>query len=329
VDQPRTTEPTIGPVDAQGGLFGRVAVALGIVTPEQLTLAVIEARAPKNEGRRLGDLLIEAGVLNASQVQDVLASQSKTIVRCPACGRQYNAPDHAPDAVLTCPDCEVPLELPPEYTRAPVDRTVDPEAGLPGNSDDTVDPSGAARSASRESYADLEGTELGPYAIQTMLGEGGMGAVFSAEHRVLRRPTAVKVLPADLSHEKARVRRFLREAEAMAQVEHDNIVRIHNVGSDRGFYFIEMEVVPGGTLLDTIHRQAPMPVVRALEVMKACASGLAAAHARGIIHRDIKPENILLTEAGEHKIADFGLAKAVEGAADAAAAADLTGDRAV
>ena len=150
------------------------------------------------------------------------------------------------------------------------------------------------------------GTVLGRYAIVGPLGAGGMGEVYRAHDPRLDRPVAVKVLPEQLSSEPQSLARFEREARAVAALSHPNILAVFDFGTHDNVAFVVSELLTGETLRDRISRTA-LPWRKA-EMAQAIAEGLAAAHARGIVHRDLKPENVFLTEDGQVKILDFGLA---------------------
>jgi WD40 repeat protein len=156
---------------------------------------------------------------------------------------------------------------------------------------------------------DGEGGRLGPFRVRGVLGAGGMGVVFRAEDPRLRRPVALKVMrPALAVHVKHR-RRFLREARAAAAVESDHVVRIYQVGEDRGVPFLAMELLNGETLQARLRREGRVAPAEAARVAREAALGLAAAHARGLTHRDVKPGNLWLEAGtGRVKILDFGLA---------------------
>jgi serine/threonine protein kinase len=151
---------------------------------------------------------------------------------------------------------------------------------------------------------------LGTYRVLKVLGAGGMGIVFKAEEIQLKRIVALKVMKPECSgSEKAR-QRFLREARAMASLDHDNIVRIYQVGEERGLPYLAMQMLHGETLCDRLERNGPLKVPQLLRVGREISTGLAAAHAIGVIHRDIKPDNIWLEEGTDRvKILDFGLAR--------------------
>lgn len=152
------------------------------------------------------------------------------------------------------------------------------------------------------------GTQLGRYEIEAPLGAGGMGEVYRARDPRLGREVALKVLPPSFSSDTDRLRRFEREARAVAVLNHPNIVAIFDIGTAEGAPYIVSELLQGETLRTRLDR-GRLPVTDAVVYASQLASGLAAAHAKGIIHRDLKPENLFLTREGWLKILDFGLAK--------------------
>jgi WD40 repeat protein len=155
---------------------------------------------------------------------------------------------------------------------------------------------------------------LGSYRVLKVLGVGGMGVVFLAEDPSLKRLVALKALKPALASREAARRRFLREAQATAALEHDHIVPIYQVGEDRCVPFLAMPVLKGETLEARLAREERLPVVEVLRIGREVALGLAAAHKQGLIHRDVKPANIWLEEeTGRVKIVDFGLARAASG----------------
>jgi serine/threonine protein kinase len=152
---------------------------------------------------------------------------------------------------------------------------------------------------------------LGPYEVTGLLGRGGMGEVYRAHDTRLDRTVAVKVLPPESMRNAERVLRFEQEAKAASGRNHPNILTIYDFGATDGTYYMAMEFVEGHTLRQIIQKGATQ-LPRALDIAGQCASGLAAAHAAGIIHRDIKPDNIMVRPDGFVKILDFGLAKLAE-----------------
>ncbi len=152
------------------------------------------------------------------------------------------------------------------------------------------------------------GQSLGHFEIMAHLGSGGMGDVYLAEDNGLRRKVALKLLPAQLSADAERLRRFEREAQAASGLNHPNILTIHEIGETNGTHYIATEFIEGQTLRERM-TGAPMQLGEALQVAEQVASALAAAHEAGIIHRDIKPENIMVRRDALVKVLDFGLAK--------------------
>jgi eukaryotic-like serine/threonine-protein kinase len=155
------------------------------------------------------------------------------------------------------------------------------------------------------------GTRIGRYEVRSLLGAGGMGEVYLAHDTRLRRPVALKLLPAEFSQSRERLRRFEQEAYAVAALNHPNIAHIYEIGEAGGHHFIAMEFVEGDTLREKIRRERA-DLKRLLRHLQHVAEGLAKAHAAGIVHRDLKPDNVMITRDGHAKILDFGLAKLIE-----------------
>jgi eukaryotic-like serine/threonine-protein kinase len=149
------------------------------------------------------------------------------------------------------------------------------------------------------------------YLLSGLLGTGGMAEVFLAHDRMLDRDLALKVLKEHYAKDERFVRRFWREAQSAAALNHPNVVHIYDQGrAEDGRYYIAMEHVPGGSLEDLILRRGPIAPAEAARLASQVAEALHAAHARGIVHRDIKPQNVLIGEGGDAKVADFGIALA-------------------
>lgn len=160
------------------------------------------------------------------------------------------------------------------------------------------------------------GAKLGPYEILSPIGAGGMGEVYCARDTRLDRRVAVKILPQHLAVTPEMKQRFDREARAVSSLSHPHICALYDVGHQDGTDFLVMEFLEGETLAQRI-ATGPLQVREAVHIAAQVASGLAEAHARGVIHRDVKPSNIILTNQGFAKIVDFGLARVL--------AADTTG----
>ena len=160
------------------------------------------------------------------------------------------------------------------------------------------------------------GFRLGSYVLLGLLGKGGMSAVYLGEHVVMKRRCAIKVLPAKLIGGGSHLERFMREARAVAALDHPNIVRAYDVASEgegnAATHFLVMELVEGRSLYDLVKRDGPPGADRVREIGYESAKGLAHAHAAGIVHRDVKPGNILLASTGVVKVTDLGLARGTE-----------------
>ncbi|HEY3171208.1 MAG TPA: protein kinase [Thermoanaerobaculia bacterium] len=152
------------------------------------------------------------------------------------------------------------------------------------------------------------GTRLGAYEIVAPLGAGGMGEVYRARDAALGRDVAIKVLPAAVSADPDRLRRFEQEARSAGLLNHPNILSIYGFGEHEGAPYVVSELLEGSTLRDRMAGSALSPR-RAIDYALQVAQGLAAAHEKGIVHRDLKPENLFVTDDGRVKILDFGLAK--------------------
>jgi serine/threonine-protein kinase len=160
---------------------------------------------------------------------------------------------------------------------------------------------------------DLTDRPLGQYHLENVIGRGTMGRVYRAHHAGLGRACALKIMnPGLVNREPQIVDRFWAEARAIAGLVHPNIVTVHNLGSDRGYHYIEMEYVPGGvTLKDRLVREGSLEPLVATKLVRQVALALGIAHEAGLVHRDVKPANVLLTDDGRAKLADFGLVRRI------------------
>jgi predicted ATPase/tRNA A-37 threonylcarbamoyl transferase component Bud32 len=160
------------------------------------------------------------------------------------------------------------------------------------------------------------GVELAGYRIDGMLGRGGMGYVYAAEHVLLGRRAAIKTLHPELLGDEDSKERFIRESRVVASIDHPNIIPIYDAGEAHGVAYIAMRYVQGSDLADLIASQGGLSVDRTLAILDQVGGALDAAHAHEVIHRDVKPANVLIDEAaGRVYLTDFGIAKAVRGPA--------------
>lgn len=197
--------------------------------------------------------------------------------------------------------------------------TGQPTVSVTGNSLEDSVLNGSA--SQKRGYADVEKWleaddepsaigRLGQFRLTEFIGRGGMGAVFRADDLKLQRDVAIKVLSPELASNKEACERFLREARAIAAINHINIVTVHAVGEDAALPYFVMEYVHGHSLQEHLDRRGRLKDSETVRIARHVTKGLAAAHARGIIHRDIKPANILIQKDSKRaKLTDFGLAR--------------------
>ena len=182
-------------------------------------------------------------------------------------------------------------------------------------------------SASANSDPLIGATFGGKYRIIEKLGSGGMGGVYKAEHQLMNRLVAVKVLRSNLLHDEILLKRFHHEAKSASQISHPNAVTLFDYGVDNGVPYLVMEYIEGRTLKLLISEERPVPVVRTAGVLRQICAALHEAHKNGLVHRDIKPDNFMVRR-GEHnedivKVLDFGVSKSV-GIADLGGDSNLT-----
>ncbi len=217
--------------------------------------------------------LAERGALGPEQRGQVRTRLEATYVACPVCGAHTR---RAPVSPTRCPECGMPL------------------AAVPVDDDPLI------------------GRVLGNCKLVRKIGQGGMGAVYLARHEILESDVAVKILPPHIAGRPEQRERFEREARLAAQLKHPGVVQVLDLGCEGGIHYIAMEFVPGESVAKRVDR-APLPVDLAVRIARDVAHALAHAHEAGLVHRDIKPDNILLAPNGRVVVADFGLARAVEG----------------
>ena len=260
---------------------------------------------------------------------------------CSHCDRTLKVPDEHAGKKAKCPRCGQLTLIPhaatmaaPGGSEAP---TISPPPPQTPSEQETLVPSPAPPALASESatVAPEGGTlphldiapasvEIPGYEILGELGRGGMGVIYQARQLSPRRLVALKMILAGEHAGADALARFKREADAVAQLSHPNIVPIHEVGEHQGRPYLTLEFVEGGNLLQHL-RARPLDFRAAAELLRQLARAMQFAHRRGILHRDLKPANILLAHDGTPKIVDFGLAKQLDGTASVQAAATQSG----
>jgi serine/threonine protein kinase/formylglycine-generating enzyme required for sulfatase activity len=230
--------------------------------------------------------------LNAREVPDDLAGK---LVKCPACGGRFVA---RPASGSSGGDSEHKARHPLDSALEKVQKT---GLSLPSEVVDAgqtkLFPETVVLEREELEEDPLIGMELGGCILKTKLGQGGMGAVYKARHVGLDIDVAVKVVPQYLVRRSPQfVERFQREARAAARLDHPNIVKVHNVGQEKGYHFMVMEYVEGESLRQRLDREGRLDIETALSILQQILQALISAHGKGIVHRDIKPDNILLKE---------------------------------
>ncbi len=274
-------------------LFGNRLIERGLASREQVAkaLRVQAERTARGVLQNLGEILVEQGVLTAAQVQSLLEERKQVIMACPACGERYNVLQSA------------------------IDRAICPADGnrLAPNVNATDLGVAATLSASPTADDAPVGLEIGRCRVIEFLAKGGMGAVYKAKHLALGRYVAIKMIPS-ASKDSTFIRRLLFEAQAIARLEHPNIVQVYDVGYEKGYFFMVMQFLRGATLQERLAEHGRPPLPEALDIVRDVARGLEAAHAGSVIHRDLKPSNIFVTDDGRVRLTDFGLAFTTEAA---------------
>jgi serine/threonine-protein kinase len=282
--------------------IGQLLVDSGKATQAQVEEALslqAECAAKKVAVPRLGEILIEKGVISFSTLHDALQRQSQlSRIACPTCGTRYVADGLKEGKVYLCQKCASPL-TPPSSSRIQVPA-------------DAAEPEDVARAAATPANV------LGKYVLVSQIGKGAMGAVYKAWDRGLRRWVSIKLLLA--TSDPKLVLRFRREAETAAAIQHPNIVPIYDVGESNGRPYLVMKYVEGSTLSGM-----SLTVDQACAMVLQAARGVALAHKSEIIHRDLKPGNVMVDGSGHVYVMDFGLAKDLYGAAGLTAPGTVMG----
>ncbi len=232
---------------------------------------------------------------------DTQGTTQQVLHHCPHCKGRFEVHTETAAREVFCPLCGR------GFDPVTVD-TIQYAAGTPV----ALSPSPSTVATPNQEERLRPGTLLGQYRVEDLIGRGGMGAVYRATQTSLDRTVALKVLPRHMAEDPEFVERFRREAKALAELNHPNIVAIHDRGEAEGHCYFAMELVDGVSLRQLIQSKRTTPQESLALVPQLCEA-LEYAHGRGVIHRDIKPENILIDRSGRVKIADFGLARIVRG----------------
>jgi hypothetical protein len=264
--------------------IGQLLVDSGSATTDQIQEALAiqaDCASKKVAVPRLGEILIEKGVISFAKLQEALQRQSQlTRVACPTCGTRYVAEGLKEGKVYVCQKCASPLSS--SSSRMPAADSSEPEE--------------VARAAANPTKV------LGKYVLVSQIGKGAMGAVYKSWDRGLRRWVAIKLLLA--TSDPQLVLRFRREAETAAAIQNPNIVPIYDVGESAGRPYLVMKYVEGCTLSGM-----SLTVDQACSMALQAAKGVAYAHKSEVVHRDLKPGNIMVDGSGHVYVMDFGLAK--------------------
>ncbi len=270
-------------------LFGKLLIKNGRATEAQVNDALRRQQKLTEQGivRRLGEILVESGVLSPEAIQETLRSQGKSVLSCPACAACFNVVQYDSRKAYQCPKCAMKLVVARDSVSAQ-----ETTWGATSRRD--------LPKSVREALGDAR-KHFGKFVLLMQVGQGGFGAVYKAWQKDLGRTVALKFLH---SQEQDDILRFAREAQTAAQLSHPNIVPIYEVGEQDGKHYLAMEFVEGDNL-----KKIRVEPERAVGLIREIALALQYAHEKGIIHRDIKPHNLMLRDDGHVFIMDFGLAR--------------------
>ena len=229
-------------------------------------------------------------------------------VQCPNCGKSYNVGDESLGARARCKSCnnQFTISVSLDDTGSSLvsgPQKQEPVADQPSQakSSDGASEDGAVSKRPSKKEPTKQPKKLGSFVIEKRLGAGGMGVVYLARDPVLDRKVAIKVLPASLSRDEQRLKRFLREAQLAGKLNHTHVATVHQAGSEGKLAYIAMEYVEGSSLDQAVAKGKAMDWREATQVIRDAASGLGAAHKIGLVHRDIKPGNLMRTPDGVHE----------------------------
>lgn len=286
-------------------LFGKIALNKRLITRDLLNRALHYQRTQAPD-KQLGEILLEKGVLTREQVDEILAFQDRV------------------NKIKSTQGVPMPAVTSSFFTSGPQSQAASPWSQAGGPS--PMSGAGVMAPAPNNPFNGSTAVALGPTpspdqdpligeviggcTINAKIGAGGMGAIYLAHHEALRKDVVVKILPPESAANPRTVERFFREARAAAKLEHPNIVQVQDVGTtERNLHYIIMQYIDGQNLEEKVQGAGRHTPQEATRIVLEVARGLQAAHRAGVIHRDIKAENILITQHGQVKLTDFGLAK--------------------
>jgi predicted Ser/Thr protein kinase len=287
--------------------LGDLVIAQGLADSAAVGRAIERQRQQARAGvfKRLGEILVEDGVLSAEQVSKLLQLQGKEIRVCSVCFAQYNVDHEADPAQVKCARCGHALVVPSSLTNLQVEEDIAKQAGARA-----LERASFARTDSERMRAvgDAAMRRFGPYEILGEVSRGGMGIVYKARQADLERFIALKVLIQGGSSADEAVRRFRREARAVSRLRHPHIVAIHDVGVIDGVNYFSMDYVEGLTLDQAVTTEG-LSQREIAEIFTKVCDAVDYAHHQGIVHRDLKPRNILVDKKREPTVIDFGIAR--------------------
>jgi len=246
-------------------------------------------------------------------------SSGYLLLACPKCSAGYKVRKDRADEAVSCRRCGhawVPSQAAGGAAGPP--EPAPPKAAPAPRAPPAAEAPPAPRREEQEDKTDpLVGANLNGFKILSRIGSGGFGVVYRAFDTDLERSVAIKMLPPNVAKAGPKVLdRFLREARSAAKLSHPNIVTIHQICRYQDTFYIVMELVDGGALHEFLAVERHFKPSEATRIIRAAVEGLGHAHRRGVIHRDIKPGNIMMTNDGQVKVSDFGLARDVLQASD-------------
>ncbi|MEZ0229090.1 MAG: serine/threonine-protein kinase [Planctomycetota bacterium] len=287
--------------------LGDLVVAKGLADEDAVARAMERQKTQARGGvfKRLGEILVEDGVLTAEQVGQLLQLQGKEIRVCSVCFAQYNVDHEADPSKVSCARCGHALVVPDKLSSLQVEQDITKKTKARALE---LASEGRTESERLRIVGDITTRRFGPFEILGEVSRGGMGIVYKARQAELERVVALKVLLQGGADNDEGVRRFRREARAVSRLRHPNIVAIHDVGVVDGVNYFSMDYVEGLTLDQAVTAESLTQRELAEVFVKVC-DAVHYAHHQGIVHRDLKPRNILVDKRREPTVIDFGIAR--------------------